>query len=205
MKTIGWIWLIITIILTFGLAACGSDNAKVEEVVTGPKTYVGSEQCKVCHLEHYDSWKMTLHSRTLQDVTQNQDAVITDLNPEIIRADLKKREKELKVPLDEIYIPKVEDIRFTQGVQWKQRYVVAKNNTLYIAPIEYNAWDHQWTPYREATWDKRPWIENAAAVTPPVLILKKELTLKRAWVVRPATALPPFMLPCPKPPSLINV
>ena len=160
MKTIGWIWLIITIILTFGLAACGSDNAKVEEVVTGPKTYVGSEQCKVCHLEHYDSWKMTLHSRTLQDVTQNQDAVITDLNPEIIRADLKKREKELKVPLDEIYIPKVEDIRFTQGVQWKQRYVVAKNNTLYIAPIEYNAWDHQWTPYREATWDKRPWIEK---------------------------------------------
>jgi formate-dependent nitrite reductase cytochrome c552 subunit len=143
-----------------GLAACGSDNAKVEEIVTGPKKYIGSEQCKVCHLEHYDSWKMTLHSRTLQDVTENRDAVITDLNPEVIRADLKKREKDLKVPVDAIYIPKAEDIRFTQGVQWKQRYVVAKNGTLYIAPIEYNAWDHQWVTYREDTWDKRPWFEK---------------------------------------------
>jgi formate-dependent nitrite reductase cytochrome c552 subunit len=160
MKTIGWFRLIITILLTVGLAACGTDNAKVEEIVTGPKTYIGSEQCKVCHLEHYDSWKMTLHSRTLQDVTENRDAVITDLNPDIIRADLKKREKELKVPVDAIYIPKAEDIRFTQGVQWKQRYVVAKNGTLYIAPIEYNAWDHQWVPYREDTWDKRPWFEK---------------------------------------------
>jgi formate-dependent nitrite reductase cytochrome c552 subunit len=158
MKTRGWVRLIITIILTTGLAACGSD--KVEVVVSGPKTYVGSEQCKVCHLEHYDSWKMTLHSRTLQDVTENRDAMITGIDPAVIQADLKKREKELKVPIDAIYIPKIEDIRFTQGVQWKQRYVVAKNGTLYIAPIEYNAWDHQWIPYREAAWDKRPWIEK---------------------------------------------
>jgi formate-dependent nitrite reductase cytochrome c552 subunit len=31
---------------------------------------------------------------------------------------------------------------------------------LYIAPIEYNAWSHEWTNYREADWDQRPWIEK---------------------------------------------
>ncbi len=160
MKMSGWIKLALMVLLAAGLAGCGTDEVKVNEMLTGPKTYIGSEQCKVCHLEHYDSWKMTLHSRTLQDVTENRDAMITGIDPAVIRADLKKREKELKVPVDEIYIPKVEDIKFTQGIQWKQRYVVAKNGKLYIAPIEYNAWSHEWVNYHEADWDKRPWIDK---------------------------------------------
>ena len=160
MKTSGWIKLALTVLLASGLAGCGSDEVEVEKMLAGPKTYIGSEQCKVCHLEHYDSWKMTLHSRTLQDVTQNRDALITTIDREVILADLKKREKELKVPVDEIYIPKVEEIKFTQGVQWRQRYVVEKKGELYIAPIEYNAWSHNWTNYREVDWDKRPWIEK---------------------------------------------
>ena len=93
-------------------------------------------------------------------MTENRDALITGIDPEVIRADLKKRENELKVPVDEIYIPKVEEIKYTQGIQWKQRYVVEKNGKLYIAPIEYNAWSHEWTNYREADWDQRPWIEK---------------------------------------------
>ena len=160
MKKSGWIKFALTIWIAALLVGCSSDKAEMEKLVTGPKIYVGSEQCKVCHLEHYDSWKMTLHSRTLQDVTENQDALITGIDSEVIRADLKKREKELSVPVNEIYIPKVEEIKFTQGVQWRQRYVVEKNGKLYIAPIEYNAWSHDWINYREADWDKRPWIEK---------------------------------------------
>ncbi len=160
MKTSGWIKLVLAVFLAVWLTGCGSDEVKVEKMLAGPKTYIGSEQCKVCHLEHYDSWKMTLHSRTLQDVTENRDALITGIDPEVIRVDLKKRENELKVPLDEIYIPKVEEIKYTQGIQWKQRYVVEKNGKLYIAPIEYNAWSHEWTNYREADWDQRPWLEK---------------------------------------------
>jgi formate-dependent nitrite reductase cytochrome c552 subunit len=160
MKTRGWIASILLMLVATGLAGCGSEKTQVEKIIAAPKMYVGSEQCKVCHLEHYDSWKMTLHSRTLQDVTQNQDALITEINPLSIRADLKKREKELKVPIDEIYIPKVEDIKYTQGIQWKQRFVVEKNGKLYIAPIEYDAWSHEWSSYHEEDWDKRPWIEK---------------------------------------------
>ncbi len=160
MKTSGWIKVVLSVLVAAGLAGCGSEKTQIEEIVGAPKTYVGSEQCKVCHLEHYDSWKMTLHSRTLQNVTQNQDALITEINPDVIRADLKKREKELKVPIDKIYIPEVGEIKYTQGIQWKQRFVVEKNGKLYIAPIEYDAWNHDWTNYREADWDKRPWLEK---------------------------------------------
>ncbi len=161
MKLDTWIKLAITVSLAVVTIACNnSDNAKVEKVVAGPKTFTGSEDCKVCHLEHYDSWKMTLHSRTLQDVTINRDAVITAIDPEVIRADLKALEKDLRVPVDQIYIPDIEEIKYAQGIQWRQRYIVEKNGKLYIAPIEYNAWKHDWVNYREGDWDKRPWIEK---------------------------------------------
>jgi predicted CXXCH cytochrome family protein len=158
MKTSRWITLALTVLLTAGLvASCGTDNAKIEEVVTGPMTYVGSEQCKVCHLEHYDSWKMTLHSRTLQEVTQNRDALITDIDPEVIRASLKNLEKNLKVPVDQIYIPKVEEIKYTIGIQWNQRFLIERQGKLYIAPIQYDAWENSWSAYHEHDWDKHSW------------------------------------------------
>ncbi len=161
MRTKGWFFLGLALLAAMGLIACNSsDKTKVKEIVAGPKAYVGSEECKVCHLEHYDSWKMTLHSRTLQDVTINRDALITAIDPEVIRADLKKVENDLKVPVDQIYIPKIEEIKYTIGVQWEQRYLVEKNGRLYIAPIQYNAWNNTWTNYREADWDKRPWTEK---------------------------------------------
>jgi hypothetical protein len=107
MKISGWFLLALTILLTISLAGCGPSPGEIkvdtEEILSKPKTYVGSGQCQFCHLEHYDSWKTTLHSRTIQDVTQNLDALIAEIDPEIIRADLKKLEKELKVPVD---IPK---------------------------------------------------------------------------------------------------
>ncbi len=160
MKTGEWFKLALILLFAAGLVGCGSKENQIEKVVSGPKTFVGSEECKVCHLEHYDSWKTTLHSRSLQDVTQNRDAIITEINPEVIRADLKKLEKELKVPVDKIYIPKIEEIKYTIGIQWKQRFLVEKNGKLYIAPVQYNAWDNTWTNYREASWDKRPWLEK---------------------------------------------
>jgi formate-dependent nitrite reductase cytochrome c552 subunit len=132
------------------------------ETVSGPKTYVGSEQCKMCHLEHYDSWRGTLHSRTIQDVTQNLDAMAATINPEAIRADLRKIEKDLKVPVDDIYIPEVEDLKYTIGVQWKQGYIVEKEGTLYVAPVEYDIWKNSWLAYREDDWSVRSWINDCS-------------------------------------------
>ena len=163
MKMSGWARLAFTILLVAFLAGCsrgGSNEAK--EVLSGPKTYVGSEQCKMCHLEHYDSWRGTLHSRTIQDVTQNLDAMAATINPEAIRADLRKFEKDLKVPVDDIYIPEVEDLKYTIGVQWKQGYIVQRDGALYIAPVEYDIWQNRWLANHEDDWDKRSWINDCS-------------------------------------------
>lgn len=144
-----------------GLASCGRGGPEfdVEEMLAQPKTYVGSESCRVCHLEHYDSWKTTLHSRSIQDVTHNLDAMVAELDPKVIRADLKEMEKDLKVPIDDVFIPKQEDIKYTIGVQWKQMYLVEHNKLLYVAPVQYNVWSDSWVTYHEEDWDKRPWTQ----------------------------------------------
>ena len=140
------------------LMACGERPIDVEALKSKPKGYVGSDTCKMCHLEHYDSWKMTLHSRMMQDAQKNRDAIIVpDLDEKHIRADLAK--EKLKVPVDKIYIPKVEDIKYTIGSQWKQRFLVEKEGKLYIAPIQYYLEGHRWVPYNEDKWDKYPWID----------------------------------------------
>ena len=162
MKTRGWVNFVIMAFLTFGLSGCGDDETQfnVKAVLSRPKTYVGSEKCKYCHLEHYDSWRNTLHSRTMEDVTKNRDAMIVEINAQAIRNDLKKMENELKVPLDKVYIPYLKDIKFTIGMQWKQGFIVEKDGDLYVAPVQYNARTDHWVSYREDDWDKRPWNEH---------------------------------------------
>lgn len=143
------------------LVGCSAEPpVDIKAVTSSPKAFVGSDTCKMCHLEHYDSWKMTLHSRMTQDAVANRDAIIVEIDEAAIRKDLAKLEEKLKVPSDQIYVPKLEEIHLTIGSQWKQRYIVEKEGTLYISPIQYNADTHRWVNYHEADWDKRPWIDK---------------------------------------------
>jgi hypothetical protein len=141
------------------LTACGGEpTVDIQAVTAQPKDYVGSDTCKMCHLEHYDSWKMTQHSRMLQDAKANADAIIVPIDEKRIREDLAKLEDKLKVPSDKIYVPTVDDIHYTIGSQWKQRYLVKKDGTFYISPIQYNAETDRWVNYHEKDWDERPWL-----------------------------------------------
>ena len=141
------------------LFACGAEKPiDVAAVTSQPKTFVGSDTCKMCHLEHYDSWKMTMHSRMLQDAKKNEDAIIVPIDEKRIREDLAKLGDKLKVPADKVYVPKLDEILYTIGSQWKQRYLVKKDDTLFISPIQYNADTHRWVNYHEKDWDKRPWL-----------------------------------------------
>jgi hypothetical protein len=152
-----WRWLL-TGMVVLGVTACGESPINVEALKKEPKKYVGSETCKLCHLEHYDSWKMTLHSKMMQDAKKNQDAIIVDLDEKTIRADLAKMGDKLKVPADKIFIPKLDQILYTIGSQWKQRFIIEKEGKLYITPIQYYLESHRWYPYNEEKWDKYPWI-----------------------------------------------
>jgi formate-dependent nitrite reductase cytochrome c552 subunit len=158
MSCFGLVRFLLVGLAALGILACGEQPIDVQALKSKPKDYVGSDTCKKCHLEHYDSWKMTLHSRMLQDAQKNRDVIVTDIDEKVIRADLAKLGDKLKVPADKIYIPKVDDIKYTIGSQWKQRYLVEKDGKLYIAPINYNIETHRWVNYNEDKWDKKPWI-----------------------------------------------
>lgn len=156
-KDLATIFFLGLVVLT--ILACGAEQAvDVKTIMANPKTYVGSDTCKMCHLEHYDSWQMTLHSRMLQDAEKNQDAIIVPIDEKTIREDLTELGDKLKVPADQVYVPKVEEIKYTIGSQWKQRYLVEKNGDFFIAPVQYNSETHRWVNYHEADWDKRPWL-----------------------------------------------
>ena len=159
MKGKGLAVIFILGLTVLALAACGVEQPiDVKAITSQPKDFVGSDTCKMCHLEHYDSWKMTMHSRMLQDAKKNQDAIIVPIDEKHIREDLAKLEAKLKVPSDQVYVPKLDEILYTIGSQWKQRYLVKKDDTLFISPIQYNADTHRWVNYHEQDWDKRPWL-----------------------------------------------
>ena len=151
--------IFILVLLVMIMAACGNERpVDIENITSQPKQYVGSDTCKMCHLEHYDSWKMTLHSRMLQDAEKNQDVIIVTIDEKQIREDLASLGDELKVPPDQIYIPKIDEIKYTIGSQWTQRFLVEKNGEFYIAPLQYNAENHRWVTYHEEDWDQRSWL-----------------------------------------------
>ena len=160
MKISLYLKLALAVLLVANFVGCslpGESEVDIQGILSKPKAYVGSDECKYCHLEHFDSWKNTLHSRTIQDVTKNRDALIVEINPEVIRADLKAIEKTIKLPVDKVYIPKEQEIKYTIGMQWKQMFLVEKEGNLYVAPIQYNARSNKWVTYHEEDWDKRPW------------------------------------------------
>jgi hypothetical protein len=152
------VFLVIAIVL--GVVAYGALPAvagdELDNLLEKPKIFVGSDKCKECHLAQYYSWRTTMHSRMAQDARVNKDAIIVELDEKRIRADLAKRK--LKVPADQIYVPTPEEIKYTIGSKWKQRYIVEKDGTLFISPVQYNSETDKFVNYHEADWDKRPWL-----------------------------------------------
>jgi hypothetical protein len=141
-----------------GNGAVQAVHEEDEDLLSKPKKYMGSKNCRDCHLQQYYSWETTMHSRMTQDAQHNKTALIVELDEKRIREDLRKLGKKLKVPADSIYIPKREEIKLTIGSKWKQRFIVEKNGTLYISPIQYNVETDRFVNYHEHDWDKRPWL-----------------------------------------------
>jgi predicted CXXCH cytochrome family protein len=151
------------IFVAWSLGAAAPAQAQeidAEKWASEPVTYVGSEVCKNCHLEHYDAWKRTLHSKMLQDARKNADVFVTELDEETIRADLTElsKTKKLKVPPAEFFVPRMEDVLYTIGSQWKQRYLFMHEGKLKIAPVQFNIDTGRWVNYHEHDWQKRPWL-----------------------------------------------
>ncbi len=166
------------IVVVFGLGSASADGIDAKKLLAQPNTYVGSEVCRSCHLEHYDAWKRTLHSRMLQDAKANADVLVTDIVEEKVRADLALKGDKLKVPADQIHVPKQDDVLYTIGSQWKQRYLIRHEGKLKIAPTQFNVDSGKWTNYHEHDWKKRPWLKKCGGCHATGVNLEKDTFLE---------------------------
>ncbi len=100
--------------------------------------FTGSEKCAPCHQIQYRGWVKTFHSTVIQDAKKNPSAVMANMNdPEL--------------PF------KREDIHFTIGGHWDQRYLTKIGDDYYILPRLWSVQSKKWRPYSTYGWQRRPY------------------------------------------------
>ncbi len=110
---------------------------------TDDASYVGSDQCQECHQKIYKTWRQTLHSQMARDVSKDPRAIVGDFEtPSDVRTFTR------------------DQVVYTIGNQWKQRYITRIDNELYILPAQYNLETGEWKPYHAKDWKERPWLKK---------------------------------------------
>jgi predicted CXXCH cytochrome family protein len=100
------------------------------------RQFVGSQACQACHAAIYSRWKNTRMANILQDVKAKPEAIIGDFSTPNPLVTFKK-----------------EDIAFTYGSRWKQRYFTKIGNDYFVFPAQWDVTAKMWRPYfvREGT------------------------------------------------------
>jgi predicted CXXCH cytochrome family protein len=108
-----------------------------------PATFVGSARCKECHDKTYATWRQTLHARAIQDVSHTPQAIQGDWSQAFALKTFTKA-----------------DVKYTHGVQWKQRYI---DKDWHILPAQWNFDANTWSPTPDAQkWQETNWIKQCA-------------------------------------------
>ena len=93
--------------------------------------FVGSSACESCHLDIYARWKDTLMANVLQDPRERPTAILGDFS----LAD------ELLVTFGP------EDVAFTYGSKWKQRYFTRRGGDFFVLPAQWDVRNETWRRY----------------------------------------------------------
>lgn len=92
--------------------------------------FVGSPACRNCHQLIYDRWSTTLMANVVQDPKQHPNAILGDFstpNPLVT------------------FTP--EDVAFTYGSKWKQRYWKKQGDDYFVLPAQWDVRNKVWRPY----------------------------------------------------------
>src|SRR6185312_15738659 len=92
--------------------------------------YVGSQACRSCHQAQYASWSKTAMANIVQDPKTHPDAIIPDLT---------HADPMVKFTKD--------DIAFTYGSIWKQRYFHKVGDDYFVYPAQWDVINKKWLPY----------------------------------------------------------
>ena len=126
-----------TIFLVLAALLCAAARDSFAFGGPGAKGYSGSETCRECHEEVYAQWKRTPHANMLRDAKKNPDAIAA---------------KEFSgVPFQ------AEDIYWTIGSHWIQKYITYIDNDYYVLPKYWSLVNDDWEPYSIFNWRQRPY------------------------------------------------
>ena len=92
--------------------------------------FAGSAKCETCHAKIYARWKKTLMANVLQDPKARPDAILGDFSKPNPLVTFKK-----------------EDVAFTYGSKWKQRYFTRIGNDYFVFPAQWDVKASVWRRY----------------------------------------------------------
>jgi hypothetical protein len=136
--TPGLIWKASRYLVVFAASALILAAAGGSGFCQGAEGYVGSWECQECHEEIYYQWGLTPHARMLRNAMKDPEAVeATDFGPQI--------------PFQR------EDIYFTIGSHWIQKYMTLLGGQFYVLPKYWNIAEERWEPYSIWNWNEQPY------------------------------------------------
>ena len=95
-----------------------------------PAAYTGSAACKSCHPGIYERWSKTRMANVIVDPKQHPEAIIPDFSKP-----------------DPLLTFKKEDVAFTYGSKWKQRYFKKVGDDYFPFPAQWDVTNRVWRTY----------------------------------------------------------
>ena len=112
------------------LATACSSGPPPPDAADFPDPFTGSTACRDCHLDIYERWSGTLMANVLLDPRELPEAILGDF--------------ETPHPLV-TFSP--EDITYTYGSKWKQRYFTRRGDDLFVFPAQWDVQNREWRRY----------------------------------------------------------
>jgi predicted CXXCH cytochrome family protein len=95
-----------------------------------PGAFVGSQACATCHPAIFATWKKTRMANVVQDPKVHPEAILGNFSRP-----------------DPLVTFKKEDIAFTYGSKWKQRYFTKIGDDYFVFPAQWDVSNGLWRPY----------------------------------------------------------
>lgn len=105
--------------------------------------FVGSDVCATCHQQTHALWRETLHANVIRDAKKDPSLILGDFSAEDLGF-------------------KKEEVLYTVGSHWDQRYMTRIEGELYVLPKLWAVQSRQWRPYNVWSWKQRPWTRYCA-------------------------------------------
>ena len=121
------LYLMAAPLLTATMASCRAEPRPPEGA---QREFVGSAACATCHQDIFDRWEETLMANVIQDPSERPDVVLGDFS----------------TPNDLVTFS-LEDVAFTYGSKWKQRYFTRVGDDYFVFPAQWDVQNGLWRRY----------------------------------------------------------